>query len=80
MTREDRGDCIRLRSSIDQESTVHWYLNGRFLATSEPEIPVLLDLKHGQHRLFCMTTEGAMAQVRFQVQDPAASVNFRDQP
>jgi len=52
---------------------VHWYLNGRFLATSQPNQPVLLDLKPGRHKLVCMTPQGATAQVRYQVSEPAMS-------
>jgi penicillin-binding protein 1C len=72
LTGEAGGDRIRLRSSIDAQQPVHWYCNDRFVATSNPGRPVMLDLTIGHHKLVCMTSEGLTAQVRFQVTEPGA--------
>jgi membrane carboxypeptidase/penicillin-binding protein PbpC len=73
LTGERNGDRIPLRASGDEQGPVHWYLNGRFLATTQPRQSLLLDLTPGNHKLVCMTPQGTTAQVRFQVAQPAAS-------
>ena len=65
-----RGDKIRLLSSRDRQSAVHWYQDGRFHGTSRPGQSLFLDLDIGAHELSCMTESGESAAVRFQVLAP----------
>ena len=81
LTGEAQGDRIPLRSSNDAAGPVHWYLNGKFLATAEPNRPVMLALTPGSHKLVCMTPRGATAQARFIVANPvSANPEMADAP
>jgi penicillin-binding protein 1C len=73
LTGEAQGDRIPLESSSDAQGPVHWYLNGKFLATAAPDHPAMLTLTPGNHRLVCMTPRGATAQARFIVAQPASA-------
>jgi len=70
LTGEVGGDRVRLRSSLDAEAALYWYLDDQFLGTSSPEKPLLMDLKAGGHTLACMTPEGSLDKVSFSVAEP----------
>jgi len=70
LTGELDGDRVRLRSSLDAEAALYWYLDDQFLGTSSPEKPLLMDLKPGGHTLACMTPEGSLDKVSFDVTEP----------
>ena len=77
LTGETEGDCVRLRSSVDQREIAYWYLNEAFLGQSAPEEPLLLDLKPGKHKLACMTPDGLTDSVEFDVLSQAPSGRFK---
>jgi len=77
LTGEPSGDRIRLRSSVDEQASLHWYLNDSYLGRSEPQRPLLLALEPGEHKLTCMTAEGVTDQVRFGVARPDVAMRFR---
>ncbi|MFW6303269.1 MAG: penicillin-binding transpeptidase domain-containing protein, partial [Candidatus Sumerlaeota bacterium] len=70
-TRARNGDRVQLASSLDDYHTIHWYLDGQFLGSSEPDKPLHLDLKPGEHRLSALTPKGESDQVTFEVVDPS---------
>ena len=70
LTGEVGGDRVRLRSSLDAEAALYWYLDDQFLGMSSPEKPLLMDLKAGGHTLACMTPEGSLDKVSFSVAEP----------
>ncbi len=69
-TGEDNGDQIRLRTSIDEQTSLDWYLNDRYLGRSEPQRPMVLNLTDGEHRLACMSADGIVHSVVFTVSVP----------
>ncbi|NUM52954.1 MAG: penicillin-binding protein 1C [Candidatus Hydrogenedentes bacterium] len=77
LTREANSDRIRLRSSADGSTTVHWYLDGEHIGVSGPGTPLFLDLGDGEHQLACMTASGATDTVTFSVAAPYAPQTFR---
>ena len=77
LTGEPGGDRLRLEASLDRSSSLHWYLDGRYLGRSAPEQPLLLDLSPGDHRLACMTASGGLDAVAFAVARPEGAVRFR---
>lgn len=72
LTGEAQGDRIKVSTSMDAVAPVHWYMNDRFLGTSDPSKPLYLDLSAGRHRLTCMTDTGATDSVVFHVVTPDA--------
>jgi len=70
LTREVKGDRVRLRASIERETTLHWYVDRRYLGESQPENPLLLALEPGPHRLTCMSPAGMTDSVVFDVTLP----------
>jgi len=70
LTGECDGDRVRLRSSLDAEAALYWYLDDQFLGTSSPEKPLLMDLKPGGHTIACMTPEGSLDKISFSVAEP----------
>ncbi|MDP8244402.1 MAG: penicillin-binding protein 1C [Candidatus Hinthialibacter antarcticus] len=69
-TGEDNGDRIRLRTSVDAQTNLDWYLNDRYLGRSAPQRPMLLSLTDGEHRLACMSADGIVQSVIFTVSVP----------
>jgi len=69
LTGETRADRIRLRSSRDAETTVHWYVDERYVGTAQQGKPVYLNLTEGEHKIACMTAEGEVRQIDFKVTD-----------
>ncbi len=67
LTGEKRADRIRLRSSRDAETTVHWYLDDQYLGAAQQGKPLYLNLTEGPHTLACMTDGGEVRQVQFKV-------------
>ncbi len=70
LTGEPEGDRIRLKTSLDAETTLNWFLDDAFLGASSPEKPLLMDLKPGSHTLACMTSDGALDKISFDVTEP----------
>ncbi|MFP4581087.1 MAG: penicillin-binding protein 1C [Candidatus Sumerlaeia bacterium] len=70
LTGEERGDTIRLRSSLDRESEVFWYLNDRFLGKASPAKPLYLNLTRGKHKIVCMNPAGQTRRAVFKVVAP----------
>ena len=70
LTGEDDGDQLPARSSLDGETDIHWYLNGRYLGKAERQDDVILELEPGEHELTCMTPSGTMRTVNFTVERP----------
>lgn len=79
LTGEAQGDRIKVSTSMDAVTPVHWYMNDRFLGTSEPSKPLYLDLAAGRHKLTCMTDTGATDSVTFRVVTPDAQSHTRFQ-
>lgn len=76
LTGEPSGDRIRLEASWDRESTLHWYLNDRYLGASEPAKPLHLDLSPGAHKLTCLAPNGRTDAIRFEATH-AGAARFR---
>jgi penicillin-binding protein 1C len=70
LTGEPGGDRVLLRGSVDDEVTLHWYLNGAYLGSSAPGQPLYLSLSEGEHRLTCMAPAGESDTVQFKVKAP----------
>ncbi|MFO7976920.1 MAG: transglycosylase domain-containing protein [Candidatus Hydrogenedentota bacterium] len=70
LTGEPTGDRIRLRASIERLGRLHWYLDDRYLGGSKPEAPMYLDLSLGNHKLTCLTPDGVLDTVHFEVVSP----------
>lgn len=77
LTGERNGDRVRLSASTDKRESLHWYLNSRYVGRSAPDAPLLLDLAPGMHTLTCMTQQGAIDTVTFEVSRPDAPPRFR---
>lgn len=77
LTGEPNGDKLRLQASIDDEAPLHWYVNDQYVGTSRPEAPVFLNLSLGAQRLACMTPEGVLDTVQFDVVPPGPTLSFR---
>ncbi len=75
LTGEANGDRIRMTSSADAQTAVHWYVDGRYLGTSRPDAPRYLDLAAGRHVLTCMTGDGHLHTVGYAVTAPKALGN-----
>lgn len=71
-TGEPGGDQVLLQSSLDGFTPVHWYLDGRFLGTSNDEKPLYMPLQPGAHQLSCMAGAGVTDSVHFEVLPPGA--------
>ncbi len=67
---DERGNRVRLRTSLDAVEDLFWYLNDRYLGLSRPEEPLLMTLEEGKHKLVCMRESGEWVQVRFSVRRP----------
>jgi penicillin-binding protein 1C len=78
LTGELQGDRIRLKSSVDERTAVHWYIDDRYVGASGPDQALLLDLEPGEHKAVCMTPEGSTDQVKFQVVPPGEQVRFKN--
>jgi penicillin-binding protein 1C len=76
LTGEAQGDRLRLQASVDQEGPLFWYLDDAYLGTSEPHRPLYLDLEAGTHRVACMSEDGMLDSLSFEVVRPAGSVEF----
>ncbi len=61
------GDRLKLETSLDELSSIHWYLDGQFLGTAYPFKPLLIDITEGSHQLACMTPGGLTAKTQFEV-------------
>ena len=70
LTGEEDADRIRLRSSLDRHTPIHWYLNGKYLGRSAGDEPLHLDLDTGEHRLTAMTDDGTAKTIAFSVVRP----------
>jgi penicillin-binding protein 1C len=70
ITGESEGDKICLKSSLDSEADLNWYLDEAYLGRSTPASPLIMDLKPGNHILACMAPDGALDKVRFNVARP----------
>ena len=79
LTGEPRGDRIRLSASIDAETELYWYINGRYFGNSSPENPLLLTLSAGEHTLACMAPDGSLDRVEFRVSEPRGGLGFKRQ-
>lgn len=67
LTGRKGGDHIQIRSSVNQTQQIHWYLDDKFLGTSTPDKPIILDLKQGTHKLVGMTPDGTSSKIEFKV-------------
>ncbi len=70
LTGESNGDRIQLKTSVDQQTSLHWYLDDRYIGQSSPQSPLYIDLKNGTHHLTCMTGNGRTDSIRFKVELP----------
>lgn len=70
LTGESNGDRILLRGSIEEEATLAWYHNGRFLGESSKGQPLYLQLSPGPHRLTVMAHAGLSDTIQFNVALP----------
>jgi membrane carboxypeptidase/penicillin-binding protein PbpC len=78
LTREENADRIRPRASVDGASTVHWYLDGRYLGESGPHRELFFQLSEGEHQLTCMAPDGGIDSVTFNVEASYTPKHFRD--
>ncbi|GMW03205.1 MAG: penicillin-binding protein 1C [Candidatus Hydrogenedentota bacterium] len=76
LTREAKADTIRLRTSLDAKSVVHWYLNKAYYGESTPGSPLLLSLEPGEHTLTAMTPAGDTDTVHYVVEEPYTPAKF----
>ncbi|MCC6153105.1 MAG: penicillin-binding protein 1C [Candidatus Hydrogenedentes bacterium] len=74
---EPNADRIRLRSSVDASTEVHWYLDGQYIGFTGPANRLFIDLREGSHQLTCMASSGSIDSVTFSVDTPRADVTFR---
>jgi membrane carboxypeptidase/penicillin-binding protein PbpC len=72
LTGEGNGDRIRLRTSVDAQVALHWYIDDHYLGDSTPSDPLFLKLESGEHRLTCMTPAGKTHTVTYRVLQPEA--------
>ena len=77
LTGEDLGDRIKLRSSAEADSVVHWYLDNRYLGASSLAQPLYIGLEQGSHKLACMSARGETDTVHFRVLPPRGEMQFR---
>lgn len=77
LTGEPQGDRIRLQTTRDEATTIHWYLDDQYLGESAPNQSLLLDLTPGDHTVACMTMDGDSRSVRFRVVPPDSTIRFR---
>ncbi|MFH1743708.1 MAG: penicillin-binding transpeptidase domain-containing protein, partial [bacterium] len=70
LTGELNGDRIRLRTSVDAQTELHWYVDDRYLGDSEPNRPLYIGLQTGAHRLTCMTQGGETQTICYRVLSP----------
>ncbi len=77
LTGETGGDRIRLDASLEGGTTLHWYLDDRFLGTSNAQTPLYLNLATGEHKVACMTPDGITDVVRFAVTLPDAGTPLK---
>ncbi len=83
LTGEPRGDTVRLRTSLDAQSNVYWYLDDTYLGVSTADKPLMLPLSEGEHKLTCMAgadsavPSGATHTVQFRVESPSGAPSFR---
>jgi penicillin-binding protein 1C len=78
LTGEANGDRITLRASLDEQVSLHWYLDDRYLGASNPRAPLVLDLKPGKHKVGCMTPDGTVDKVQCEVFLAQGSLHFKN--
>jgi penicillin-binding protein 1C len=71
-TGESQGDSIELRSSIP--AGTYWYHNGQFVGETTAQGPLYLGLTVGEHTVACMTADGQVDEVQFEVTLPEGVV------
>lgn len=76
LTGEDGGDRIRMRTSLDGEAVLYWYTDDLYLGASAPGNPLALSLTPGSHTLACVTADGTLDCVTFEVAHPGPTVRF----
>lgn len=77
LAREPNADRIRVRSSADASTEIHWYLDGAHIGATSLKQHLLLDLTEGCHDLTCMAPSGATDTVSFKVEAPSGMTRFR---
>lgn len=77
LTGEQLGDVLQLSASLDAETPLHWYVDGRFIATSRPQQPVSMKLELGEHIVACMSDLGQTHEVQFEVTAPRSYLDFK---
>jgi len=75
LTGAPRGDAIPLRATHPGDS-LHWYLNGRYLATASGEPTPSLALEPGHHTLACLSATGASDTIAFTVSKAEGGMRF----
>jgi membrane carboxypeptidase/penicillin-binding protein PbpC len=70
------SDCILLRTSSLESTSLSWYIDGRSLGRSSSQEPLWLNLTPGRHVLSCMTSSGQIARVEFRVWQEKTSSNI----
>jgi penicillin-binding protein 1C len=73
LTSEANGDRLTLHASLDQDVSLHWYLDDRYAGKSQPEQRLTMPLESGRHTLACMAEDGAVDLVSFDVLSPSRS-------
>lgn len=79
LTGERGGDRIRLRTSVDAQTRLHWYVDDHYLGDSAPSRPLFLKLQAGRHRLTCMTPGGKTHTVSYKALPFMSPVKFAGQ-
>ena len=57
VTGEHSGDRIRLKTSLDSQSVLHWYLDDKYLGKSKPDNSLHIKLQPGTHTLTCLALD-----------------------
>lgn len=68
------GDQLRLSTSLGEGELLHWYADDQYLGQSGYDKPVYWTLALGEHKITCVSSNGATASVQFKVVKPAGAV------
>jgi len=66
------GDKIRLKSSLDNLTKVHWYQNDHYLGHTGPNKPLLIPLSRGEFTLSCWSPNSGAQKIQYTVHEPEA--------
>lgn len=71
------GDQLRLSTSLGEGELLHWYADDQYLGQSGYDKPVYWTLALGEHKITCVSSDGATDSVKFKVVKPAGGVEIK---